>query len=615
MQNLSVARIPEETIQAILDQTDIVDVISGYIPLKRAGSTFKANCPFHNEKTPSFNVNPARQFFYCFGCGEGGSAIGFVQKYENLPFVDALKKLADRAGVPIIEETYDPQAEKRRRSKSKLIELHNEAAKFFHQLVRKSPDAQIARDYLKKRGFNLESSERWLIGYTPENPAVFLKWAKEKGFTGRDLANSGICSLKDQNNPRAGIFMRFRNRLMFPIHNDYGDIIAFSARQLVNDPNSGKYINSPETQLFDKSRVFFGLDKARRPISKEKFALLCEGQIDVIALHEKGIKNAVAALGTGTTEHHARLLKRYTQNAVLCYDADAAGYKAATRAFKVLAGEEIHVRCVTMPEGEDPDSYIQKYGIEAFQQLLADAKEFFDYKLAHAAATTNLASIQEKTNLAQELSELAQLVKNKVAQDTIISKVAARLGFGDQEFRELIVKAAKKKKFEDSRQRTYRDPNAVEPEVIEPTVLDSTLAYLCFLALSSIEAQDWMCEQIESLHEPLSSLSGGHLLIQILSRKPDPRQPSSIQSFMMTLPQYDQLALQKNFAEALPENPIKAAEETTNMLISKQLQQREAAIRSALKQPNLPAEELTSLLAEAQEIQSLLKNLRQRFIR
>ena len=148
--NLLVARIPEETIQAILDQTDIVDVISGYIPLKRAGSTFKANCPFHNEKTPSFNVNPARQFFYCFGCGEGGSAIGFVQKYENLPFVDAVKKLADRAGVPIIEETYDPHAEKRRRSKSKLIELHNEAAKFFHQLVRKSPDAQIARDYLKK---------------------------------------------------------------------------------------------------------------------------------------------------------------------------------------------------------------------------------------------------------------------------------------------------------------------------------------------------------------------------------------------------------------------------------------------------------------------------------
>ncbi|MFC4994483.1 DNA primase [Rubritalea tangerina] len=615
MQNYLVPRIPEETIQNILDQTDIVDVISSYIPLKRAGGTFKANCPFHNEKTPSFNVNPARQFFYCFGCGEGGSAITFVQKYENLPFVDAVKKLADRSGVPIVEDVYDPDAAKRQRSKSRLIQLHNESAEFFHQLVRKAPEAQLARDYLKKRGFNIDSAERWLIGWMPENPSIFLQWAKQKGYTGRELERSGICSLKDQNNPRAGLFVRFRNRLMFPIHNDYGDIIAFSARQLINDPNSGKYINSPETQLFDKSKVFFGLDKARRPISQAKHAILCEGQIDVIALHEQGIQNVIAALGTGTTEKHARILKRYTKNAVLCYDADAAGYKAATRAFKVLVAEEIHVRCVTMPAGEDPDSYVQKFGVDAFKQLVDEAKEFFDYKLDHAANTTNLASIREKSELASELSELAQLVKNKVAQDTIIAKIAARLGTSDSDFRDQIAKAAKKKRFEEQRTRNYTDPNEPPAEIITPVEMDGTVAYLCFLALSSSEALDWLCEQVEALHEPLAVTQGGHLLNNILARKPDPSKASSIQSFLMTLPPAEQMALQRNFAEALPANPIQAAEETTNMLISKNLQQREAAIRTALKQPNLTSEQLTTLLAEAQEIQGLLKNLRQRFIR
>ncbi|MFC5049161.1 DNA primase [Rubritalea spongiae] len=608
-------RIPEETIQAILDQTDIVDVISSYIPLKRAGGTFKANCPFHNEKTPSFNVNPARQFFYCFGCGEGGSAIGFVQKYENLPFVDAVKKLADRAGVPIIEDVYDPQAEKRRRSKSRLVQLHNQSAQFFHQLVRKSPEAQIARDYLKKRGLNAQIAERWLLGWMPEDTQIFLQWAKENGYSGRELIDSGICNLKYADNPKSGIYVNWKNRLLFPIHNDYGDIIGFSARQLINDPKSGKYINTRETQLFDKSKTLYGLDKARRAISTEKFVLLCEGQIDVIALSEQGIPNVAAALGTGTTEKHAKILKRYTQNAVLCYDADAAGYKAATRAFKVLAAEQIHVRCVTMPQGEDPDSFIQAHGVDAFKKLLHDAQEFFDYTLDYESAHSDLSDIRNRSKLANDLAVLAVSVTDKIAQDSIVSKVAARLGISDQEFRSMIVKAAKKKRFDESRPNNYRDPNEVVPEMIEPTPMDGTVAYLCFLALSSLEAQDWLCEQIESLHDPLSVTTGGHILSQILSRKPNPAQASSIQSFLMTLPPADQKALQRNFAENLPDNPIKAAEETSSMLISKQLQQREAAIRTALKQPNLNAEQLTNLLAEAQEINSLLKNLRQRFIR
>ncbi|GAA5494219.1 DNA primase [Rubritalea halochordaticola] len=605
------ARIPEETIEQVLAATDIVDVISGYIPLKRAGGSFKALCPFHNEKTPSFNITPSRQSFHCFGCGESGSAIGFVMKYENLPFVDAVKKLADKAGVPIIEEVYDPQAEQRRRSKSRLIELHNAAAQYFHSLVRKSPQAQHARDYLKKRGFSKESAERWLIGWMPENPKEFLDWARENNFRGRDLVDAGLAALKAEGNPKAGIYVRFRNRLMFPIHNDYGDIIAFSGRQLVNDPNSGKYINSPQTQIFDKSRVFFGLDKARRHMTKEKFALICEGQIDAISCHEQGIQNAIAPLGTAFTEHHARLLKRYTDTAILCFDADSAGHKAAQRAFSILVPAGIHVRCASMPEGEDPDSYIQKHGAEAFKTLLDEAQDFFDYKLTHASKAVDLADIREKSNLAKDLANLARLVTDKVTLDSVISKVAARLGVGDQDFRSMVFQADKQQ----YRVRNYDNVDDSAPEKAQATPMDNTISYLCFLALNSSEVMEWLCEQLEALHEPMSQTPGGHVLAKILARKPNPSNPASIQTYLLGIEESDRLALQSAFSENLPDNPVSVAEGATSMLISNHLQHKDAIIRAALKQPGLGMEEMTDLLRQAEDVRQLLSNLNERYIR
>ena len=224
-------------------------------------------------------------------------------KYENLPFIDAVKKLASRAGVLIQEDVYDPEADKRRRKISRLKELHNGAARFMHELLLKAPEAQHARDYLKSRGYGREMAERWLVGWMPAQPSVFTDWVKANNYTGRELCDSGLAAPKDA----GGLYVRFRDRLMFPIHNDYGDIIAFSGRQLREDPNSGKYINSPETPLFKKSKVFFALDKARRSMTKDKFALLCEGQIDVIACHEAGITSAIATLGTACTPEHARL--------------------------------------------------------------------------------------------------------------------------------------------------------------------------------------------------------------------------------------------------------------------------------------------------------------------
>jgi len=609
-------RIPEETIEQILAATDIVDLVGSYLPLKRAGGTFKALCPFHNEKTPSFNVNPHRQSYHCFGCGEGGSAIGFVMAYENLPFPDAVKKLATRAGIMIQEDAYDPEADKRRRQRSRLLELHNQAAKFMHEQLLNSPDAQHARDYLKSRGYGRGMAERWTIGWMPDNPHVFLDWAREKKFTGAELINCDLAGRKDANNPRAGLYVRFRGRLMFPIHNDYGDIIAFSGRQLRHDPNSGKYINSRETVLFKKSKTFFALDKARRAMTKEKFALLCEGQIDVIACHESGISSAIATLGTACTPDHSRLLKRYTSDVILCFDADGAGFKAADKAFKILAGDGLNIRMVNMPEGEDPDTLIKKIGPEAFKELVTSARDYFEVKLAHETATRDLSSVRERAGLATELSDLVAYVDDKMTKEALINQIATHLAIGTEELRGGVVKAEKehnKANFYTTRQQA-KDTQAAPPRA-QATLINGAVAHLCNFALISQEAQDWLGEQLESLIEPLASLPGGSILRNILSKRPDPSKPSAIQTYITSLSTEDQIALRKVLHHETPDNAVRAAEETAAMLVSTHFQNKEAAIRSQLKQPNLKPDEMISLMNEAKELQNILKNLQQRFIR
>ncbi|BDS06268.1 hypothetical protein NT6N_13080 [Oceaniferula spumae] len=607
-------RIPEETIEQILAATDIVDLVGSYLPLKRAGSNFKANCPFHNEKTPSFMVNPSRQSYHCFGCGEGGSAIGFVMAYENLPFPDAVKKLATRAGVLIQEDAYDPEADKRRRKKSRLLELHNGTAKFMHEQLMAAPEAQHARDYLKSRGYGRGMAERWMIGWMPNNQNTYLDWARAQKYTGRELCDSGIALQKDA----GGLYVRFRDRLMFPILNDYGDIIGFSGRQLREDPRSGKYINSPETMLFKKSKVFFALDRARRSMTKDKFALLCEGQIDVIACHEAGITSAIATLGTACTPEHARLLKRYTNDVVLCFDADGAGAKAADKAFAIMSAEGMHLRMIAMPEGEDPDSLMKKQGTEAFRELVENARDYFEVKLERETHKRDLTSVRERAALANELAILVAHVEDKMTKDALINMVATRLGLGAEELRGGVVQAEKQKsrsQFYETRQSAKDDQQQdVAPKTM-PTPINGSVSYLCHLALTSQEAQDWLGEQLESLIDPLASLPGGSILRNILSKCPDPEKPAAIQMFISSLSDEDQMALRGSLTQDPPEQPVRAAEETTAMLVSTHFQNKESAIRARLREPNLGPEEMIALMNQAKDLQDILKNLQQRFIR
>lgn len=609
-QKETVAQIPKESIEQVLSATDIVDLIQSYVPLKRAGSQFRANCPFHNEKTPSFYVNPARQSFHCFGCGKGGDAISFVRDYENLPFMEAVRKLAGRSGVQIREEEVDPEADQKRKSKGRILDLHREAAEFFHSLLLKSPDAEHARAYLKSRGFGRDMAANWMVGWMPENAKTFLDWARARKFSGRELVDSGICYLREEGDSSSGIRVRFRDRLMFPIRNEIGDVIAFSGRQLREDPNSGKYVNSPETFVFRKSRVLFALDRAKKSILREKAALLCEGQLDVISCHELGIDHAIAPLGTAFTREHARLLRRYTHHVLACYDSDKAGVAASERLFRELAPEGLSMRVVCMPVGDDPDTYLKSHGVDGFRGLLAEAKEFFDFKLEYARAQGILDNAAGRTSVLTECAEILALMGDVAARENQINSVVAHLQTSSSALRHEIARLKAKP------QRAAREnPKSGDQEgpPSEPTPLHRIVAFLCHLALSSSAAQHLLSEQFETLHEASRWLEGIPLLEVILAAAPDTESTAAVNAFLSSLPESDRLALLRDVVlEGAPQDGMLAAEHALALLSGTVLQKRDAAVKAALKEPGLSTERMIELLEEAKEISSLLRGIGQR---
>src|SRR5216110_2281452 len=381
--------IPSETIEQIAAANDIVEVISSYFPLKRAGANFRALCPFHQEKTPSFHVSPQRQTFHCFGCGWGGSVFRFVMDYEHVDFPSAVRKLAARVGIPVIEErgpigADDQQVEARHI----LLQLHGEAAAWFHENLIKREFAEPARKYLKERGITAGIAKRWQLGYAPEECDAFGSWARGRGYNARDLIASGLVKTKDDADRMPGhtSYDRFRGRIMFPICNDVGEVIAFSGRVLQSETESAKYLNSPETLLFRKGSVLFGLDKTKRALIEANCAIVCEGQLDLISLFEAGITNVVAPQGTAFTENQTRILKRYVDEVVLCFDSDAAGTKAAERSLEALLQNNLIVRVAEMPTGEDPDSLIRREKKEDFEKRIETARDFFDYWIDHETA-------------------------------------------------------------------------------------------------------------------------------------------------------------------------------------------------------------------------------------
>jgi DNA primase len=426
------------TRERIRAASDIVDVIGSYLPLKKAGANFTALCPFHKEKSPSFNVNPSRQIFHCFGCHKGGDVFTFVREYENIGFMDAVRRLAERAKIPL-EFDDTPGARESRDLKEHLLEIHEQLAHRWQNCLASEAAGQAARDYLAKRGVSAEAVKLFRIGAAPDSWDDTVNWARSKKFDLATVEKAGVIIAKEieppantaeGSAPAAAVrfYDRFRGRLMFPICNEQGRVVGFSGRVLSGDEKTAKYVNSPETPIFTKSKIFFGLDKSKRAILDAGFAIICEGQLDLIACYMSGTQNVVAPQGTAFTEQHARILKRYANEVVLCFDSDNAGQNATARALDHLIDAGLAVRVAVVPAPHDPDSFIKASGGAAFQQLIANAPGFFDHHLNRLCATNDIQTDKGRLVVLQAMSEAVRKTGNVVLIDTYAQKTALRLG-------------------------------------------------------------------------------------------------------------------------------------------------------------------------------------------
>lgn len=590
--------IPSQTIEQIAAANDIVEVIGSYFPLKRAGANFKALCPFHQEKTPSFHVSPQRQTFHCFGCGVGGSVFRFVMDYEHIDFPSAVRKLAARVGIPVIEERGPSDAEDRQHeARRTLLQLHGETAGWFHENLIKKEFAEPARKYLKERGITAEIAKRWRLGYAPDEWDAFGSWARGRGYEMQKLIASGLVKTKEDadGTPGQRSYDRFRDRIMFPICNDVGEVIAFSGRVLKETEGAAKYLNSPETPLFRKGSVLFGLDKTKRALIEVNCAIVCEGQLDLISLFEAGITNVVAPQGTAFTETQARMLKRLVDEVVLCFDSDAAGTHAAERSLDALLQNDLIVRVAEIPAGDDPDSLIRREGKEEFEKRIAAARDFFDYWIEHEVAEVDLASLRAKMQLARSLAETVSRVHDPLMRGEVASKVSARLGVPVQDFQALFPKQ--------SRSSGIRADESRSGATVPPR---HDVAMLCLVALRDEAARDSLREQ--NWREILAQVPDAEILVRILESDLRPSDAASLNAFMATLSPADEGLVSSWLLKKVPPNAGTMVEKWWLGIRQGVLRRQLDVAKNRIRLPQLSTGEQVNL---QKEILDLLKELRE----
>lgn len=423
---------PSEEIKSRLD---IVDVIRDYIPLKAAGVNFRACCPFHREKSPSFMVSPEKQIFHCFGCGKGGDVISFVKEIEGIEFIEALRILAQRAGVTL--QKMDPKVNSERNKALDIVDL---SRKYYHHILRTHPQAQAARDYLEKRGLKDETIDEWQIGYSLESWDGLLKMLLSRGYKEAEMVKAGVVIKKDATNK---FFDRFRDRIMFPINDINGSPVAFTAR--VNPAKEatetmGKYINSPQSFIYDKSKILFGLDKAKLAIKAQEAAVIVEGQMDVITAHQAGYKNIVASSGTALTTEQIRLLKRFTNNLMLAFDQDAAGAMAADRGIREAMQADMNIKVIEVPNGKDPDECIKNNPAD-WEKAVKSAKAMMQYYFDITFAPINLEELEGKRIAAQKLLPIITKLGSPIDQDFWLRRLSEKINIKEEVLRDTLRRA------------------------------------------------------------------------------------------------------------------------------------------------------------------------------
>ena len=423
----------EELIEEVRSRNDIVDVISEYVKLQKKGSSYFGLCPFHNEKSPSFSVSRTKQMYYCFGCGAGGNVFTFIMEYENYSFVEALKMLAERVGMELPEVEYSKEAKEKADLKTAILEVNKLAAKYFYAQL-KTEHGKNAHSYLTNRGLSEEIITGFGLGYSNKYSDDLYKYLKTKGYTDEVISKAGLISIDERN----GVYDKFWNRVMFPIMDVNNRVIGFGGR--VMGDAKPKYLNSPETIVFDKSRNLYGLNRART--SRKPYFLICEGYMDVISLHQAGFSNAVASLGTSLTEGHASLIKRYVNEAYLTYDSDEAGTKAALRAVPILKAAGITAKVIRMEPYKDPDEFIKNLGAEAFEERIAKARNGFMFGLEILERQFDMNSPEGKTEFFNEAARRLGNFEEEIERNNYIEAVAKAYHVGYENLRKLVAKMA-----------------------------------------------------------------------------------------------------------------------------------------------------------------------------
>lgn len=475
-------RYSDEQIEEVRQRSDIVDIIGSYVKLKRSGSGYVGLCPFHSEKSPSFSVNPARQMYKCFGCGVGGNVITFMMEYENYSFPEAMQYLAERAGVELPQKEMTAEQKRQESLRATLLEINTKAARYYYAKL-KSPQGKIGYDYLKSRGLSDETILHFGLGYAGQDGDELYRYLRQQGYSDPLLKETGLFKIEER-----GAYDKFWNRVMFPIMDVSNHVIGFGGR--VMGDAKPKYLNSPETRIFDKSRNLFGLNYAKQ--GKRKNLILCEGYMDVIALHQAGFTNAVASLGTAFTEQQANLMKRYTDEVLLTYDSDGAGRKAALRAIPILRSAGISGKIVYMEPYKDPDEFMKALGAEEFEKRLQDAQNSFFFEVEEAKRQFDMSDPEQKTKYYHEVAKKLLVFTDKVQRDNYLEAVAAKYDIRKEDLRELVIRYSNRLPEGYSEERkTERKRNQKQE--------DTGIGYSYRLLLS------WLIEDPQ-LYEPVSQL-------------------------------------------------------------------------------------------------------------
>ena len=536
--------IPREIIEEILYRTDIEELIGSYVTLKRAGSNLSGLCPFHSEKTPSFSVSPAKKFFYCFGCGAGGDAITFVMKMENLDYPQAVEFLAKRAGITI------PENGKREGglSRERVFAMNVEAAKFFRSCLFDPKYGQEAMEYLRgTRRLSTEIIRRFGLGFSPDSFGMLTDHMHKKGYRDEELIAGFLCG-KSQKTGRS--YDYFRNRVMFPIIDVSGNVIAFGGR--VMDDSKPKYLNSSDTLGFKKSKNLFALNYAKNACSEQM--ILCEGYMDVIAMHAAGFENAVATLGTSLTSEQARLMTKYTKKVIISYDSDEAGQRAADRAIRLLGEVGLDVRVLKLSGAKDPDEYIKLYGAERLRSLLGQSKTWFDFKWNSVASRYNLETPSDRIKASEEACDIIAGVASPIEREVYISQIASPLGLPAEVIKSNVERTlakrraeAKKKEGQDARLsiRNYGDrtnldaakniaANAAEEAILGLLLLYEEHRSAVQSGKVELSAEDFCTSLGKRMFEEIMRLQGsdGGFLFALLGESFNPDEIGRMQKYM-----------------------------------------------------------------------------------